>query len=196
MHVPPHQSEEAEARFTIEIAVEFFTREYMFQLRQRFRAGAHIAGTERFQQRLMRHGPDPQRGADQRAGVQNDVPDAAHRASCTSRFTSSSVNLAETAVARFVACALHASKSAKALERLRRESSNSSISSGETMKAAGRPCRVIATASRCTVSSNCPNRFCASTELILIIGFSPLLANIANLDNIANTAIPQLLPGS
>jgi len=65
------------------------------------------------------------------------------------------------------ACARHASKSATAWLRLRRTSSSSSISCGETTKAVGRPCRVIATASRCTVSSNFPKLFWASTEVIV-----------------------------
>ena len=76
-------------------------------------------------------------------------------------WTSSSVNFAAAEACAgdwpFLALALHAPISATALLRLRRASSSSSISRGETIKAAVRPCRVTVMISRCAPSINWPS---------------------------------------
>src|SRR5450756_2093976 len=96
---------------------------------------------------------------------------------------SSSVSPAAAGNALLLARRLHASNAATALLRLLRALMSSSMSFGETMNAAVRPCRVMVTGSRWAMSSNWPKRFWASTEVTVIMGV--LLETIANLYSIA-----------
>jgi|HubBroStandDraft_1064217.scaffolds.fasta_scaffold20455_2 hypothetical protein len=192
MHPSAHIGGKRLAFFPVEVAIEFASVEYNLHLRYCFEAGTDIVERKRPHPCLVRHRPKPQRRADQGACVKNDSPNTVHRDSCTSRTTSSSVNAAAASAwagERLPwACALHSSNSATARLRLRRALSSSSISWAETMNAAGRPCLVMATGSRCAVSSKCPKRFWASTEVMVFIR-AP--RKLANLDNIAVLPIFQ-----
>src|SRR5215469_1796510 len=107
------------------------------------------------------------------------------------RLTSSSVKAAASGVMLFRAFSRHDSQSvAIFFRRLSRNLCSSSISVGEITNAAVRPCRVIATGSRCAVSSSCPKLFWASAEVFVIIAGPSRIAIIAKIANRRPSRVP------